>query len=73
MTTEIRFNGSGVPRIYLKPSDNPIEVEALKQLAGASGKGTVVTLTAEGDTVVLTVKSGRPTSPLDTAYSPDVE
>ena len=60
MTTEIRFNGSGVPRIYLRPSDNTIEVEALKQLISAAAKGTVVSLTAEGELSVLTVKSGKP-------------
>lgn len=58
MTTEIRFNGNGVPRVYLKPSDNPIEEHALKQLIEASNKGTVVTLTDEGGVAVLTVRSG---------------
>ena len=60
MTTKIELNGDGIPKIVIRPGDNPIEGMALSQLLEASGKGTVVTLVSDGGQgVILSVKSSK--------------
>lgn len=59
MTTEIRYNGSGIARIYLTPGA-PIERLAIEELVAASGKGQTVSLVQDADGVaVLTVKNTK--------------
>lgn len=60
MTIETRLNGDSIPKIFIRPGENPIEALALTQLLDAANKGTVVTLVSDGDKgVILSVKSSK--------------